>query len=57
ENKTYGVRFLKSYGFAEEKELLLTIGGSGFLEISVNKGNASELLGAKVGEEIFIDLG
>ncbi len=56
ENKTYGARFLKSYGFGEEKELLLTIGGSGFLEISVNRGNASELLGAKVGDEIFIDL-
>ena len=47
---------LKSYGYAKEGDLLLTIGGSGFVEISVNKGSAFKRLGASVGEKVILVL-
>ncbi|RJS84749.1 hypothetical protein CW706_03305 [Candidatus Bathyarchaeota archaeon] len=38
-----------SYGDVEVNTPLAIIGGTGFLEISVNRGNASGILGARVG--------
>lgn len=43
------LRFLRSYGFGEKEELLSTMSSSGFFEISVNQGNAKELLHVEVG--------
>jgi hypothetical protein len=38
-------------------ELVGVIGSSGYLEISVNKGNAAHSLGAARGNEVTIELG
>ena len=54
--KKYKARFLRSYGYSREKEMLLTIGGNGFLEVSVNKGSASENVGANIGDKITLIL-
>jgi S-adenosylmethionine hydrolase len=48
--------FVKSYGFVERGKILLTIGGSGFLEISKNWGDASEELRIRVGSAISLSL-
>ena len=48
--------FLKSYGYAKEGELLLTSGGCGFIEISMNMGSASERLGVRIGEKVILTL-
>ena len=49
------VRFLKAYAEAEPGELLLTLGGTGFLEVSVNRGNAAKKLGLRIGSELMIE--
>jgi S-adenosylmethionine hydrolase len=41
------LRFVSSYGFAQPGELLLTVGGNHFLELSVNQGSAARTLGLK----------
>jgi len=46
------VRFLKSYAFGEEGELLATISSSGFFEISQNQGNAQKFFNVDVGSVI-----
>ena len=55
-NRRYRIRFLKSYGFAERGELFATIGGMGFLEISVNMGSAKERIGVNIGDGITLIL-
>jgi hypothetical protein len=55
-NKKYELKFVKSYGFVEKKEILLTIGGSGYVEISVNQGNASKELKINKNEKCIIQL-
>jgi Uncharacterized conserved protein len=35
-------------------QLLLTVGGWGYLELSVNRGNAAEILGLKPGDRLRI---
>jgi hypothetical protein len=52
----YRMPFVKSYGFVERGKILLTIGGSGFLEISKNWGDASEELRIRVGSAISLSL-
>ncbi|HEC87280.1 MAG TPA: hypothetical protein ENI49_05380, partial [Thermoplasmatales archaeon] len=47
---------VKSYGFVGKGEKLLTIGGNGFLEISMNQGNASQEMELKVGGKVIISL-
>jgi S-adenosylmethionine hydrolase len=47
-------RYVKSYGFVEAGQLLLTVGGWGYLELSVNRGNAAEILGLKPGDRLRI---
>jgi len=46
------VRFAETYSQAARGELLLTVGSGGFLEVSVNQGDASKRLGLKAGGKI-----
>ncbi len=52
ENKR--VVFQRSYGFCKEREPLALIGSHGYLEISVNRGNATNFFKKKQGDEIYI---
>jgi S-adenosyl-L-methionine hydrolase (adenosine-forming) len=49
------IKLVDSYGFVEKGELLATVGSSGFLEISVNQGNASILLKKERKDTITLD--
>jgi S-adenosylmethionine hydrolase len=53
-NKIKEIKFVESYGFAEEGELVCLIGSSGFLEVAVNRGDAGKLLDVKSGAEVVI---
>lgn len=55
-SKKHKIRFARSYGFVEKNELLSTIGSSGYLEISINHGDAAKKLNAKAGDKITINL-
>ena len=46
------VRFLRSYAFRDEGELIATISSSGFFEISQNQGNAQKFFNVEVGSEV-----
>ena len=48
------VVFQESYGFCKEGESLALTGSHGYLEIAVNKGNASVVFEKKQGESIYI---
>ncbi len=48
-------RFLVAYADAAPGELLLTLGGTGFLEVSVNRGSAARELGLRPGSEVLIE--
>ncbi|MEE8402668.1 MAG: SAM-dependent chlorinase/fluorinase, partial [Candidatus Hydrothermarchaeaceae archaeon] len=52
--KTKNARFVQSYGFANEGELICLIGSSGFLEVAVNQGDAGKLLDVKSGGKLVI---
>lgn len=56
EGKDFKLPFLKSYGFAKRKEIFLTVGGNGFLEIGMNMGSAYDKIGKGVGEKIILTL-
>jgi len=56
ESREYEMPFVKSYGFVGKGEKLLTIGGNGFLEISMNQGNASQEMELKIGSKVIISL-
>ncbi len=47
-------RFQESYGDVAEGEVLALFSATGFLEIAVNKGKASGLLGFKVNDQVTI---
>ncbi|MEA2054842.1 MAG: SAM-dependent chlorinase/fluorinase [Candidatus Thermoplasmatota archaeon] len=53
-SKEFEIKFVKSYGYAEKNDILLTISSSNFLEISCRDGNACKILGANIGEKIEI---
>lgn len=53
--KIAGVK--RSYVSVGKGELLALFGSSGFLEVSVNLGNASKVLGVKRGEKIEVEIG
>ena len=53
-DKKYEIPFLKTYNFAQQSQLLATIGSSNSLEISINQGNAAEKLKAKPDDEVKI---
>ncbi len=44
DNNLYEIRYVKTYGYANEGELVCLIGSNDFLEISVNKGSAKKIL-------------
>jgi S-adenosylmethionine hydrolase len=48
------IKIRSSYGYGEPGELLATVGGTGFLEISVNQGDASRYTGGRKGTKIRI---
>jgi S-adenosylmethionine hydrolase len=48
------IKFVESYGFAKEGELVCLIGSSGFLEVAVNQSDAGKLLDVKSGEKVVI---
>ncbi|MFO8077201.1 MAG: SAM-dependent chlorinase/fluorinase, partial [Thermoplasmatota archaeon] len=50
------IPFVNTYGAVEKKGLLALIGSSGFLEISVNQGDASELLQASMNDTFQIQV-
>lgn len=50
-------RFLEAYAFAREGERLLLIGSHGNLELAINRGNAAQVLGIKLGDELVIRSG
>jgi len=55
-NRKHKLRLVKSYGFAKNGEPLITVGSNGFIEISINQGNAAKDLGVKKGEKCIIHL-
>ena len=46
--------FVKAYGLVRAGEPLLTIGGTGFIELSINRGSATERFKLKVGDKILL---
>ena len=48
--------FVKTYSDVEKDDLISLKGSHGFLEISANQGNASNILGVSSGENISIEL-
>jgi len=52
--KTSKLKYCSAYGDVKINELLAVVAGHGFLEISLNQGNASEKLNAKAGMRISI---
>ncbi len=55
EGKEERARFLRAYADAMPGELLLILGGTGFLELSVNLGSAARRLGLRPGSEVVIE--
>jgi hypothetical protein len=51
------VPFVPSYGYAKPGELLVTVGGNHFLEISVNQGDAAKALGLQADTEFSLVFG
>ncbi len=49
--------FVKSYGFVGKNQILATIGSSHYLEISVNQGNAAQMLSVKEDDEVKLLFG
>lgn len=48
------VPFVESYGFVETGKLLVTIGSHGFVEISINCGDAASMFGVVNGQVILV---
>jgi len=52
--KTWALKFCSAYGEVPAKKPLGIIGSSDFLEISINKGNASKVFKAKIGDSVCV---
>lgn len=50
------VRFLRSYGYANEGEALALVNSEGFLELSINRGNFAQRFGVEEGDEVVISV-
>ena len=50
-------RLVKSYGHVPEGSPLLTVGGTGYVELSVNRGSAAERFRLKPGDRILVRRG
>jgi len=48
------VKLCSSYNDVQKGSLLSIVGGTGFLEISINQGNASCLLNMKIGDRVIL---
>lgn len=48
-------RFARAYGDVTAGEFLLTVGGTGFLEVSVSMGDAARSLGVRPGSELVVE--
>jgi len=53
--KSKQIPYVPSYGYLPENQLLITIGSTGFVEIAINQGNASNNLGLSTGDNITFD--
>lgn len=53
--REYAVRFLPSYGFADELEPLLLINSEDHLELAVNRGSAASVFGLRTGDEVVVE--
>ncbi|MCS7135961.1 MAG: SAM-dependent chlorinase/fluorinase [Nitrososphaerota archaeon] len=56
-DKRHILPLCRTYGEVPVGSMLMVFGGTGFLEIAVNMGNAAEIIGIKVGERIRIRRG
>ncbi len=54
--KTLSVPLVKSYGAVERGAPLLTVGGSGYVELSINMGNAAERYKVRPGDKIVVEV-
>jgi S-adenosylmethionine hydrolase len=52
--KTLSMRFCSAYGEVPAGTPVALVGSSNFLEVAVNRGSASEVFGAKVGEAFHV---
>ncbi len=52
ESTNLELELCRAYGEVEKRKLLAIVGSHSFLEISINQGNAAEVLKAKVGDRI-----
>ncbi|AWR94476.1 SAM hydrolase/SAM-dependent halogenase family protein [Acidianus brierleyi] len=52
----FNIRYVNTFGEGKKGELLAYKNGYGFLEIGINMGNASELIKAKIGDKICLEL-
>ena len=52
--KAFRAQFVKSYDYVKKSAILVTIGSSNFLEISINQDNAAKKLGVKPDNDIKI---
>lgn len=55
-NQTTRLRFCAAYGEVPAKSLLALVGSHGFLEVSVNQGNAAKKFKVKAGDALLISL-
>jgi hypothetical protein len=54
EGKTLALKLCSAYGEVQAKKPLGIIGSSDFLEISINRGNASKVFKAKIGDSLRV---
>jgi len=54
--RVYSARYVRAYGDVPPGSLLVTFGGTGLLEVAVNRGSASHLLGLKPGDRVRLRL-
>lgn len=52
--KSFTLPFKKSYSLVSKGSCLALIGSNGYLEISMNQGNAAKHLNVAIGDEVFI---
>ncbi|MDJ0275154.1 MAG: S-adenosyl-l-methionine hydroxide adenosyltransferase family protein [Aigarchaeota archaeon] len=53
--KEVRARFARAYGEVQPGKFLLTVGGTGFLEVSVSMGDAARQLGVRPGSELVVE--
>jgi S-adenosylmethionine hydrolase len=53
---TQEIDFCKTYSDVASGKLLATIGGHGYLELSINQGNAAEYIDLKTGDKLLVQI-